>query len=104
MKNVTAYIDDAEFVRADDFREDETGQKYGKLIGKVRGDTLNRFPDGYEIIAHVNVPFEFSKGAITIQTPSGNRYQVQDPEKDLQKDAIEWNVDYARRNNPDLAK
>lgn len=104
MSEITAYIDDAGFVRADEKRKDETGEIFGKLVGTVRGDTLKRFPDGYEIIAHVNRPFEIDKGTITIETPSGNRYRVQNPERDLQKDAFEWNVDYARRKNKDLGE
>lgn len=81
---ITAYIDEPRLC----VREDGTA---AKVIGSIRGDTHNRGKDGYDINAHVNRKFEIEEKSIILQTPSGNRYKIENFDSDFLKAAIEWN-------------
>lgn len=81
---ITAYIDEPRLIVSQ-------CQTFAKVIGLVRGDTLKRATDGLDINAHVNRKFEIEEKSIIIQTPSGNRYKMENFDSDFLKAAIEWN-------------
>lgn len=81
---ITAYIDEPFLVVAQ-------GKDFAKVIGRVRGDVLKRAKDGLDINAHVDRKFEIEEKSIILQTPSGNRYKMENFDSDFLKAAVEWN-------------
>lgn len=91
---ITAYIDEAFLVQNPE-------KSYAKVVGRVRADSKKRAPDGYEICAHVDRPFEISEKSIIIETPSGSRYKMENFDNAFLHDAIKWN-ERCDKQAPDL--
>lgn len=84
---ITAYIDEP-------FMIEKSDGSFAKVIGVLRGDTKQRAPDGFEVNAHVSRKFEIEEDSIIIQTPSGNRYKMENFDQSFLKQCIDWNQKY----------